>query len=156
MGDLNRETTESYVSFFDAKGIILHKKWLYCFPARFDAAVKINLDTGEQLIIEELEPYCKHKKIDRRYSVFDGCAKNGDKVYLHYQVDASMLVYDLESGKISVFKREFTNSDEEDRRMKWEFIDGLCKDAEKIRKTKQELPIAGREIEEYVIGLLEE
>ena len=151
---LSNNRSENYISCFDGKATTLYNNWLYCFPARYDTAIKVNLDTGEQQIIEELEPYCKSDKINKEYAIFDGFARDGNKLYFNYQVDDSILMYDLDNGEVSVFARKFSNSEEEERRMRNDFIEGICKDSEIAQETKKEVQKVGHVIAKYITNLI--
>lgn len=151
---LSNNRSENYISCFDGKATTLYNNWLYCFPARYDTAIKVNLETGEQQIIEELEPYCKSDKINKECSIFDGFARDGNKVYFNYQVYDSILIYDLENGEVSVFAREFSNSEEEERRMRNDFIDGICIDSEMVKDARKEVQIVGPVIAKYITDLI--
>jgi hypothetical protein len=151
---LSNNRFENYISCFNGKATTLYNNWLYCFPAGYDTAIKVNLDTGEQQVIEELEPYCKSDKINKKYAIFDGFARDGNKLYFNYQVDDSILMYDLDNGEVSVFARKFSNSEEEERRMRNDFIDGIFKDSELAQETRKEAQKVGPVIAKYITNLI--
>lgn len=89
---------------FDDKAIVLYGKYIYCFPAGSNKAVRFHT---EEKIFEELtefQKYCENKKINRRYSIFNGCAQNGSEIYLNYQL-GTVIRYNLRTGEIAEYEK---------------------------------------------------
>lgn len=91
-------------TFFDPESFVLCGKVLFCFPAKWNHAIKIDMDTGKTSYIESMEPYCSAEGLKEGISIIDGCAKTDKYLYLHYQLD-KILRFDLETEEIVEYPR---------------------------------------------------
>ncbi len=115
-----KKILEKYTSFpdgceednrhcFDDKGITLYKNWLYCFPAGSNMAIRMDLNTKVIEQLHEFDEFCCDKRLVRGVSTFDGCARNDEVVYLHYQL-GEILRYNMESREIKKYSRRISLS----------------------------------------------
>ncbi|EOS80735.1 hypothetical protein C817_01342 [Dorea sp. 5-2] len=89
---------------FDESNIYLYSDALYCFPAACNMAVKFDLKQEIAVEIQSLTYYCQDLRLDREQSTFDGGVRDGEKVYLHYQLD-KILEFDLRTESVQEYDR---------------------------------------------------
>lgn len=91
-------------TFFEPESFVSYGKALYCFPAKWNHAIKIDMETKKASYIESMEVYCSAEGIEKDISIFDGCVKIGKYLYLQYQLD-KVLRFDLETEEIKEYPR---------------------------------------------------
>lgn len=95
---------------FDSANVYLHNRFLYCFPASCNMAVKFDIKNGVAEEIESLRAYCQDTDLNREQSTFDGGIQVKNKIYLHYQLN-KILEFDLETENVHAYDRIAADAD---------------------------------------------
>lgn len=95
---------------FDDCGIYQYDRFLYCFPASCNMALKVDLTDGGIYEIKSLTKYCQDKKLNKRFSIFNGGARAKNRIYLQYQL-GKILEFDLETENVHAYDRIAADSD---------------------------------------------
>lgn len=97
---------------FDGETVNIFNKYIYCFPASCNMAVRIDVETLEIIEVEAMRALCSEAQLNHEISTFDGCTRVGNKLYLHYQLD-KIVCFNMETEEVSVYERELVDSPEE-------------------------------------------
>ncbi len=97
-------------TFFDPESMALCGDVLYCFPAKWNHAVKIEINNRKANILKCFEPYSNAEELDIDISVIDGSARDGKYIYLNYQLN-KILRFDLETEEIKEYERKVYDPD---------------------------------------------
>ena len=97
-------------TYFDPESVVSYENYIYCFPARWNHAVKIDLLKGATSIVKSIEPYCSNHLLDNNTSIFNGAVRDGRYVYLQYQLDM-ILKFDLVTEQVTEYPRKICDRD---------------------------------------------
>lgn len=146
-------------SCFDDKGIHLFDNYLYCFPARSNMAVRVNLDNGQISKIDVFDELCNAEGINKDFSLFNGCAVYKDNIFLHYQL-GSIVHYQINIEELHVYPRVLSNSDSEWEKMQNDFWESFLNNdfsndiKAKTIMNRQDEETAGFKIYQYLNSLI--
>lgn len=122
---------------FDGETVHIFDKYMYCFPASCNMAIRVDIETFEITEVEGIRPLCIDTRLNHEISTFDGCVRVENKLYLHYQLD-KIVCFDMETEEVSEYDRELVSSPEEVRMMNKMLLDMFIDNVIKTPKVKIE------------------
>lgn len=113
-------STEKLNTCFTQTGFEAYGDYIYCFPARWKYAVKINIKTKKAYIINSLKRYCDN--VSQNVRKFSDCIRKGDYIYLNCYNDI-LLKFNLKTEEIVEYKKKFRKNE---NKMLIDFLDSIA------------------------------